>query len=245
MNKSMVYAAGLLAAWGTAAQAEEVGRVISSTPVVRQVAVARQVCTDQPMVVQQPSTGTGAIIGGIAGGAIGNQIGHGGGRAAATALGLIGGALLGNTVESRGQQQVQNVPQCSTQTSYESRTMGYDVRYEYAGREYDVQLPYDPGATIRVQVTPVGAMNPGADTEAVTGVRPESYYPAPQPAVVAQPQRAVVAPMGAVAPPPGYAYPVSPYPYPYPAPAYYPAYPPIGISLGFGFSGGHRHGHWR
>jgi uncharacterized protein YcfJ len=241
MNKSIVFAAGVLAAWGSAAQAEELGRVISSTPVVQQVAVPRQVCANQPMVVQQPSTGAGALIGGIAGGAIGNQIGHGSGRAAATALGLIGGALLGNTVESRGQQQVQNVPQCTTQTAYESRTTAYDVRYEYAGREYDVQLPYDPGPTIRLQVSPVGAMGPDAGYEnPATGVRPETYA-APQPAVVAQPQRAVVAQPGVVAPAPASAYPA--YPYPYPAPAYYPSYPPIGISLGFGFSN-HRHG-WR
>ena len=244
MNKSVVFAAGVLAAWGSAAQAEELGRVISSTPVVQQVAVPRQVCANQPMVVQQPSTGAGALIGGIAGGALGNQIGHGSGRAAATALGLIGGALLGNTVESRGQQQVQNVPQCTNQTAYESRTTAYDVRYEYAGREYDVQLPYDPGPTIRLQVSPVGAMNPGVDTEAAVGVRPESSS-APQPAAVAQPQRAVVAQPGVVVPAPAAAYPAYPYPYPYPypAPAYYPSYPPIGISLGFGFSN-HRHG-WR
>jgi len=140
MKKSVLCAACALACSGAAVQAQEVGRVISSTPVIQQVAVPRQVCANQPMVVQQPTTGAGAIIGGVAGGAIGNQIGHGGGRAAATAIGLIGGALLGNTVEARG-QQVQNVPQCTTQTSYENRTMGYNVRYEYADREYDLQLP--------------------------------------------------------------------------------------------------------
>jgi uncharacterized protein YcfJ len=237
MRKSVAGAAmGVLASMGAIAQAQEVGRVISATPIVQQVAVPRQVCSNQPMVVQAPTTGAGAIMGGIAGGAIGNTVGGGSGRAAATAIGLIGGALLGNSIEGRG-QQVQNTPQCTTQTSYENRTTGYDVRYEYAGREYSMQMPYDPGATVPLQVSPMASSAP-----------PQDYAPqsAPPPAMVV-PQRAVVA----NAPPPGYAYGYPAYPaaypvyqaYPvYPAPAYYP---PVGISLGFGFYGGGHHGHWR
>jgi hypothetical protein len=119
------------------------------------------------------------------------------------------------------------VPQCTTQTSYENRTVGYDVRYEYAGMEYNVQMPYDPGPTIRVQVSPMGS-NAGPDAARRA-----------DPGVVVAPQAAVVAPPAAAV-----GYPV----YSYPAPAYYPyypSYPPVGISLGLGFSSGHRHGHWR
>ena len=48
-------------------------------------------------------------------------------------------------------------PQCSTQTIYESRTVAYNVIYEYAGRQYSVQMPQNPGPTLRLQVagTPV------------------------------------------------------------------------------------------
>ena len=48
-------------------------------------------------------------------------------------------------------------PQCSTQTIYESRTVAYTVIYEYAGRQYSVQMPQNPGPTLRLQVagTPV------------------------------------------------------------------------------------------
>jgi hypothetical protein len=42
-------------------------------------------------------------------------------------------------------------PQCSTQMVYESRTVGYNVLYEHAGKRYTVQLPQDPGATLRLQ----------------------------------------------------------------------------------------------
>ena len=44
-------------------------------------------------------TGGGAVLGGLVGGVVGNQFGHGGGRAAMTALGVFGGAVVGNTAE--------------------------------------------------------------------------------------------------------------------------------------------------
>ncbi|RDI24989.1 glycine zipper 2TM protein [Pseudacidovorax intermedius] len=46
-------------------------------------------------------SGGGAVVGGLVGGVLGNQIGHGSGRAAATMLGVVGGALAGNAVEAR------------------------------------------------------------------------------------------------------------------------------------------------
>lgn len=238
MKKSVLFsAAGMLLAAGTAAQAQEVGRVISSTPVIHQVAVPRQICTQQPLVVQQPSgtSGGGAVIGSIVGGLAGNQIGGGSGRAAATALGVIGGALLGNSVEANQAQAatVQPVQQCTTQTFYENRTTGYNVRYEFNGKEYNVQLPYDPGPTIRLQVTPVGAAYPVAPegTAAWDGTVPGNAAPlvAAAPIVVA----------------PAPVYPISPA---YAVRPYY-SYPPASFSFSLGYigGGGHRHhrGGWR
>src|SRR5688572_10705279 len=148
MKKAVLFSAiGLLTSAGPVFAVEEVGRVISSVPVIQQVAVPRQVCNNQPMVVQQPNSGAGAVLGAIAGGLLGNQIGHGGGRAAATVIGAIGGAGVGSSIEGSG-SYVQNVQQCTTQTFYENRAVAYNVTYEYAGREHTVQLPYDPGATI-------------------------------------------------------------------------------------------------
>ena len=54
-------------------QAQEVGKVISSTPVIQQVAVPRQVCTTDQVVVQGQKSGAGAAMGAIAGGAVGNK----------------------------------------------------------------------------------------------------------------------------------------------------------------------------
>lgn len=133
----------------------EMGRVISSVPVMQQVAVPRQVCGTEEVYVPGAKSGAGAAIGAIAGGAIGNQIGSGSGRAVATMLGIIGGAALGNNVEGGSEPRSQWEQRCSTQTSYETRTVGYNVTYEYAGKQYTVQMQQDPGAWVPLQVTPV------------------------------------------------------------------------------------------
>lgn len=140
---------------GISAQADEIGRVISSTPIIQQVAVPRQVCSTDQVVVPSQKSGAGAAMGAIAGGAVGNSIGQGSGRAAATMLGIFGGAILGDKIEGPGQAEVRNVQNCSQQMFYENRTMAYNVVYEFAGKQYTVQMPNDPGPTVRLQVTPV------------------------------------------------------------------------------------------
>lgn len=44
-------------------------------------------------------SGGGAALGAVIGGVLGNTVGHGSGRAAATALGIFGGAVVGDNVE--------------------------------------------------------------------------------------------------------------------------------------------------
>ena len=135
--------------------AQEVGRVISSTPIIQQVAVPRQVCNNEQVVSGGQKSGAGAAMGAIAGGAIGNSMGQGSGRAAATMLGLFGGAILGDKIEGPGTPEVRNVQNCSQQMFYENRTMAYNVVYEFAGKQYTVQMPQDPGPTVRLQITPM------------------------------------------------------------------------------------------
>jgi uncharacterized protein YcfJ len=138
--------------------AQEAGRVLSSTPVVQQVGVPRQVCTTEQVEYQQPKSGAGAVLGALAGGALGNASGgRGAGQAAATIIGAIGGSMVGDRIEGSGPSQVQDVQRCGTQTFFENRTVGYNVVYEYAGKQYSVQMPNDPGANIALQVSAVGA----------------------------------------------------------------------------------------
>ncbi len=218
------------------------GRVLSVTPAVEDVAVPRQVCGVQPVLTQAPPSGLGAVIGAVAGGVVGNAIGGGSGRAAATALGLAGGAVLGNQTELNGSTRVQNMQSCSTQTAYERRTVGYDVTYEYAGQQYQTRMDSDPGAYVPVEVGVAGYQ------DEQPAPPPAQYATQPQPGVVVPAGYATAAPVYiqqapvVVAPPVYYA----PAPV-YAAPSYYaPAYaaPPVGISLNLGYSRGYG-GHWR
>ena len=86
-------------------------------------------------------SGGGAIAGGLVGGVVGNQFGGGGGRAAMTALGLVGGALLGNRIESNN-----NAPR-----AYE--TYRISVQTDYGGyRAFDVPTPGDLRVGDRVRI---------------------------------------------------------------------------------------------
>jgi uncharacterized protein YcfJ len=138
-----------------AAHAQEVGQVISRAAVYQQVIVPRQTCTQTPVTVSNPSSGAGALMGAIAGGAIGNQIGGGSGRALATIAGMMGGAMM------------ENQTTCTSQNVYENRLTGYNVVYEYAGKQFNVVLPQDPGPTLQLQVTPV--MTPRSELPSIEG----------------------------------------------------------------------------
>jgi uncharacterized protein YcfJ len=235
MKKVLVLSAAATAALLSfnASATDILARVISSTPVVQQVAVPRQVCSNQQVAVEQPKSGGGAILGAVAGGAVGNAIGNGGGRALATMIGLVGGAVVGDRIEGSN-TQIQNVQNCSTQTYYENRPSHYNVVYEYQGTQYNTQMATDPGQYVRLQVSPVGAINngpqPGFAQQPQTYVQPaQPVYT--QPAYVQQPVTYIEQPV--------YVQPAY-----YPRPYYAPYYPPIGLSLNFGYSRGYGH-HWR
>lgn len=87
------------------------------------------------------TSGGGAVAGGVVGGVLGNQVGHGGGRAAATALGLVGGALLGNAIEANN-----NAPRV-----YESYRVSIQTD-SGAYRAFDVPHPGDLRVGDRVRI---------------------------------------------------------------------------------------------
>lgn len=201
-----------------ATHAQERGRVISRTPVMMSVAVPREVCSDHTVTESGQTSGAGALLGGIAGGAAGNAIGDGGGRAAATAIGIIGGALLGNQIEGGGQPQSRVVRRCGTQTVYEERPAAFDVVYEYGGRQYSVRLAEDPGEFVELQLSPVGALPDATPSQAAPQAPQYTPYNVPQyapqyappyvpqyvaPAYIAPPvTRIIVSPDYYYAPPP-------------------------------------------
>jgi len=87
------------------------------------------------------TSGAGAVAGGVIGGVVGNQFGRGSGRTAATALGVVGGALLGNSIESQ-----RNAPRVneSYRVSVQTDRGGY--------RSFDVQSPGDLRIGDRVRI---------------------------------------------------------------------------------------------
>lgn len=192
---------------GATAHAQEMGRVLQSTPMYQQVASPQRICDTATVTVPGQKSGAGAVMGAVAGGAVGNAVGQGTGRALATVIGVVGGAVLGDRIEGSGPSHTQPVTQCHTQYVYENRLLGYQVTYEYGGRQYQVQWPHDPGSHIPLQVVPQ-----------VPGMRGMHNYPVSQAGMVmtspvlqqAAPAMAPLAPMqaaplpdGAVIYPPG------------------------------------------
>lgn len=163
------YLAPVIAIACTVAGAQEIGHVLSSTPVIQQVTLPQQVCTQESVTMPGAAHGGGAVIGAIAGAAVGNAIGHGAGRAGSTVLGMIGGAAIGHQIDGRQYGAVQQVQRCTTYTSFENRVTHYDVVYEYAGKSYAVQMPSDPGPSVQLQVTPIGATQGITPQTAPTG----------------------------------------------------------------------------
>jgi uncharacterized protein YcfJ len=64
----------------------------------------------------------------------------------------------GQVIERRGEHDLLAMPQtrdiqrCTTVDATRQQLQGYEVHYQYGGREYTTQLPYDPGQRIRVNV---------------------------------------------------------------------------------------------
>jgi uncharacterized protein YcfJ len=146
---------------------EDYGRVVRVQPRVEQIRQPRQECRTEyvqvPVQQQQARSAGGSIVGGIAGALLGSQVGGGNGRVAATAAGAIAGAVVGDRVDNDGRQlpppgvQEQAVRQCRTVDNIESRTIGYDVTYDYRGHTYTDLMSRDPGERVRVRVSVVPA----------------------------------------------------------------------------------------
>jgi outer membrane lipoprotein SlyB len=70
-------------------------------PVVSQPGASSYGAIESMLVTQAEtaSTGTGAIVGGLVGGLLGNQIGGGNGKTVTTLAGVVGGAMLGKSLQ--------------------------------------------------------------------------------------------------------------------------------------------------
>jgi uncharacterized protein YcfJ len=112
------------------------------------------------------------VVGGIAGAVLGSKVGGGSGTYVASALGSMVGGLAGrqiydnvqrnNAARSQGAMICDSAPSndpyaygtqgYGTQRVNDGRVAGYDVTYEYAGRQFTTRTNYHPGDRIRVRV---------------------------------------------------------------------------------------------
>lgn len=128
-------------------------RVISSTPIYDTVNEPRRECWTETVghetrSYRESNGNGGAILGAIAGGLLGSTVGKGGGRVAAAAVGAATGAVVGDRWNDGGvryESRPRQVERCRVEDNYRQVLNGYDVRYRFQGREYNTQLPYDPG----------------------------------------------------------------------------------------------------
>jgi len=248
MIKTAIAAAVAVASFAPiASQAAQYGSVIASTPVVQQVNIPQRVCSQEQALVGAQPSGVGALIGAVAGGLFGNAIGAGTGvRAAATGVGVLAGAAVGNGVETNAAANVPpaSVPveRCRVENRTETRTVGYDVVYEYNGQRYTTRVANDPGDRIRIdgratQVAQAEAAPPAYDGAPPSYSGTPGYGSAP-----AYPTAPTYSAPPVYAPAPVYSAPPVVYT---PAPYYYPAPVYVAPTIGFGFYGGWGHGrHW-
>lgn len=141
-------------------QYTDTARVLSSAPVYQQINQPTRECwQEQTGYVTEPSGSHsygGAVLGAIVGGVVGHQIGGGSGKDAATAAGAAIGAITGDNIDNRD-RTVQSRPvvqeRCRTVDHWTQRITGYNVTYRYKGNVYTSFMSYDPGATVRLNVS--------------------------------------------------------------------------------------------
>jgi len=76
-------------------------RVVSSTPIYERVNEPRRECwTETVQVAPKERSMTGTVVGGVAGGLLGSQVGGGNGNTAATGVGAVTGAVVGDRVSN-------------------------------------------------------------------------------------------------------------------------------------------------
>lgn len=97
------------------------------------------------------------IVGTIVGAALGSQVGGGSARYATAAIGSAVGGIAGRQIYDNAHSGYRNgvvtvgdAQPC--RAGARERVEGYDVTYEYGGRQYVTRTAYNPGDRIRVRV---------------------------------------------------------------------------------------------
>lgn len=167
MNRSMIIgmvagaiavtAGGVYAGYRTL-EGNPSAEVLKVQSLTRTIQVARQVCGDEIVSHEAPTSDpnriAGSVAGAVVGGVLGSQVGGGSGKKAATVAGAAAGGYAGNQVQKQMQEgnRVESIEQ-RCETVYDSREQadGYEVRYLLDGKEGVVRTDQAPGKTIPVK----------------------------------------------------------------------------------------------
>ena len=122
--------------------------VVRAIPVYQTVIETMQQCVTETVTPTEKNA-TGAIVGAIVGGVVGSQIGSGSGRDVATGVGVITGAVVGDNIQNAPRTQQRCTPIQNTR----SVIVGYEVTWEYLGRQVTQRMDRDPGQWVTVVVT--------------------------------------------------------------------------------------------
>ncbi len=171
MNKPIIAgvaiaALGIIAAVAIAAKygvaniggGPQYAQVVSVEPVKETTSTPQQVCGDETVVHNEPYKDRhqigGAVAGALIGGLVGHQIGGGRGKDLATVGGAVAGGFAGHEIQKEHQEDNATYTtvehRCHTVTSQTSRTVAYDVTYEYNGQQLHVRMDHDPGTRVQV-----------------------------------------------------------------------------------------------
>jgi len=124
-------------------------RVISSQPIYSEAASHQECWNEETHSYEHRDRIAGTALGALAGGVIGHQFG---GSDRGTAAGAIVGGIVGNQVaRNRDENRAPDVEQrCRTVTDSDAQIIGYDVSYDYNGRQFSMRLDHDPGRWLTV-----------------------------------------------------------------------------------------------
>jgi uncharacterized protein YcfJ len=157
IGAAVVTAGGAVAGYHTYETAHT-AKVLHTVPVTRTVKIPRQECRDETVTHTKPvkdqnrllGTGIGALVGGI----LGHQIGGGSGKTLATVAGAGAGGYAGNKIQQKAQQNdtyTATEQRCNTVYDLKEEPAGFDVVYEYKGREHHLHTDKDPGSSVPVK----------------------------------------------------------------------------------------------
>jgi uncharacterized protein YcfJ len=101
------------------------------------------------------------IVGGVVGAVVGSRFGGGTGRVVGTAVGTAAGTAVGQSVYDNSHTTRGTVRVCEPVADQraDGDVDGYDVTYEYGGRDYHTRTAYHPGDRIRVRVDVAAVQN--------------------------------------------------------------------------------------